>query len=167
MFGNAFSIIFEHHDNVMFQSLLSNEGVRVFDFCDLTCVHACTRNASSNSSCKVKWAFRSSSLTWSFYHHTFHFLYSNRPYSLRFPAAFPSKISSVLCAFPQRPSPVLCVFPQLFPLKSLPFFAHFRQVFPLKWNFEIAALACFRCFFSHRKWRERFVRVHTSFIYNK
>lgn len=54
MFCNAFSIHFEHHDNVMSQSLLSNEGVRVFDFCDLTCVYACTRNASSNSSCKVK-----------------------------------------------------------------------------------------------------------------
>ena len=60
MFYNAFSIHFERHDNVMSQSLLSNEGVRMFDFCYLTCVCACVRNASRFSSYKVKWAFRSS-----------------------------------------------------------------------------------------------------------
>ena len=54
MFYNAFSIHFEHHDNVMSQSLLSNEGVRMFDFCYLTCVCACVRNASRFSSYKVK-----------------------------------------------------------------------------------------------------------------
>lgn len=54
MFYNAFSIHFEHHDNVMSQSLLSNEGVGMFDFCYLTCVCACVRNASRFSSYKVK-----------------------------------------------------------------------------------------------------------------
>ena len=55
------------------------------------CVHACVMPQDSHLT-KSNEHFVQATLTWSFYHHDFHFLFSNRTVLCTFPQSFPLKV---------------------------------------------------------------------------